>query len=107
MAQIFSISIDFNGTTYSFPCSSDQTVLMGAETAGIELPSSCCSGLCTTCASKLHEGKVYQPDAMGIKADLSNEGYALLCVAYPLSDLKLEANQEDALYEAQFGQYQK
>ena len=33
--------------------------------------------------------------------------YALLCVSFPRSDLKLRAGQEDALYEAQFGQYQK
>jgi ferredoxin len=50
---------------------------------------------------------VHQPDAMGVKADLQEQGFALLCVAYPRSDLKLVACQEDALYEAQFGQYQK
>jgi ferredoxin len=44
---------------------------------------------------------------MGVKAELQDQGYALLCVAYPRSDLKLLAGQEDALYEAQFGQYQK
>ncbi|MEY2748444.1 MAG: hypothetical protein RLZZ168_460 [Cyanobacteriota bacterium] len=44
---------------------------------------------------------------MGVKAELQQQGYALLCVAYPRSDLNLLAAQEDALYEAQFGQYQK
>jgi ferredoxin len=53
------------------------------------------------------EGTVHQPDAMGVKADLQTQGYALLCVAYPRSDLQLKAGQEDALYVAQFGQYQK
>jgi ferredoxin len=38
---------------------------------------------------------------------LREEGYALLCVAFPRSDLDVLAGQEDALYEAQFGQYQK
>ena len=50
---------------------------------------------------------MHQPDAMGVKADLQLKGYALLCVSVPLADLKLQAGMEDALYEAQFGKYQK
>lgn len=44
---------------------------------------------------------------MGVKEELRQDGFALLCVSYPRSDLKVLAGQEDALYEAQFGQYQK
>ena len=44
---------------------------------------------------------------MGVKGELQQQGYSLLCVAFPRSDLTLKAGQEDALYEAQFGQYQK
>jgi ferredoxin len=50
---------------------------------------------------------VLQADAMGVKLELQQQGYALLCVSLPQSDLRLKAGQEDALYEAQFGQYQK
>ena len=53
------------------------------------------------------EGSVEQPDAMGVKADLQQQGFTLMCVAFPRADLRLKAGQEDALYEAQFGQYQK
>ena len=53
------------------------------------------------------EGSVDQPDAMGVKGELQEQGYSLLCVAFPRADLTLKAGQEDALYEAQFGQYQK
>jgi ferredoxin len=103
----FAVSVAFEGTSHTFPCRSDQTVLAAAEAAGVMLPSSCCSGVCTTCAALLSEGTVHQPDAMGVKAELQQQGYALLCVSYPGSDLKLQAGMEDALYEAQFGQYQK
>jgi ferredoxin len=103
----FSIKSSLDGTLHTFPCRADQTVLAAAEAAGVPLPSSCCSGVCTTCAAKLSSGSVHQPDAMGVKAELQDQGYALLCVSYPLSDLELLAGQEDALYEAQFGQYQK
>jgi ferredoxin len=55
----------------------------------------------------IRSGTVHQPDAMGVKAELQQQGYALLCVAFPTSDLSLQAGMEDALYEAQFGRYQK
>ena len=103
----FLITANLNGTNHAFPCRADQTVLAAAEAAAVPLPSSCCSGVCTTCAAKLISGTVHQPDAMGVRAELREQGYALLCVSYPRSDLELLAGQEDALYEAQFGQYQK
>ena len=103
----FQVQVSLAGTLHSFACRADQTVLAAAEAAGVLLPSSCCSGVCTTCAAKLTNGSVHQPDAMGVKAELREQGYALLCVSYPLSDLRLLADQENALYEAQFGQYQK
>jgi ferredoxin len=103
----FLIRASLKGTSHSFPCRADQTLLAAAEAASVPLPSSCCSGVCTTCAAKLISGMVHQPDAMGVKKELQEQGYTLLCVAYPRSDLELLAGQEDALYEAQFGQYQK
>lgn len=103
----FQITVSLDGATHTFPCRADQTVLAAAEAAAVSLPSSCCSGVCTTCAARLTSGSVRQPDAMGVKAELQQQGYALLCVAFPCSDLELLAGQEDALYEAQFGQYQK
>lgn len=103
----FEIIAAIDGKSHRFACRSDQTVLAAAEAAGVALPSSCCSGVCTTCAALISSGTVHQPDAMGVKADLQQQGYALLCVAVPTSDLTLQAGMEDALYEAQFGQYQK
>jgi ferredoxin len=107
MSDTFTVIAELNGTSHSFPCRSDQTVLAAAEDAGVDLPSSCCSGVCTACAARITEGQVHQPDAMGVKEELQEQGFALLCVSYPRSDLKLVAGQEDALYEIQFGQYQK
>ncbi len=103
----FQIKATIDGVEHSFTGRADQTVLAAAEAAGVMLPSSCCSGVCTTCAAMVRSGTVHQPDAMGVKAELQEQGYALLCVAYPRSDLDVLAGQEDALYEAQFGQYQK
>ena len=103
----FTVVAELDGTRHTFSCRSDQTVLAAAEAAGVALPSSCCSGVCTTCAALIEAGSVHQPDAMGVRAELQEKGFALLCVAMPRTDLRLAAGQEDALYEAQFGQFQK
>ena len=103
----FTVRAEFDGELFSCPCRSAQAVRNAAEAAGVALPSSCCSGVCTTCAALVSEGRVEQPDAMGVKGELQEQGYSLLCVAFPRADLTLKAGQEDALYEAQFGQYQK
>jgi ferredoxin len=105
--QSFQVRVELNGQPFQFACRADQTVLAAAEAAGVPLPSSCTAGVCTTCAAVLRSGTVHQPDAMGVNPELREQGYALLCVASPRSDLDVLAGQEDALYEAQFGQYQK
>ena len=42
---------------------------------------------------------------MGLSSELQNSGYALLCVSYPRSDLDVETQDEDEVYELQFGRY--
>ena len=105
-SAVYAITIELDGQQHQFQCRDNQTVLSAAEDAGVPVPSSCCAGVCTTCAALIQEGAVHQPDAMGVKEDLRREGFALLCVSFPRSDLKVRAGQEDALYQAQFGQYQ-
>ena len=107
MAESFNVVIRVGDQSHSFVCSSEQTLLSAAEASGLDLPQSCCAGVCTTCAARVESGSVDQPDAMGAKEELRQAGFALLCVAKPLSDLQLLAGQEDELYQVQFGQYQK
>jgi len=104
MSNTYNIEIRHQGKTYNIQADEDQTILLSALEAGVELPSSCTAGVCTTCAALVLEGTVEQGDAMGVSKDLQQEGYALLCVAYPRSDIKLESEKEDAIYQRQFGQ---
>ena len=105
----YNIKVQFDDKTFNFLCPEDQDVISAAKVNGIDLPNSCCSGVCTSCASMIVEGSVEQEEAMGLNVDLREKGFALLCVAYPTSDLILLIGDEveDNLYNSQFGKYQK
>ncbi|MGK7915041.1 MAG: 2Fe-2S iron-sulfur cluster-binding protein [Prochloraceae cyanobacterium] len=94
-----------NGTQHSLVLPDDQYILHSVEKTGGELPFSCRNGACTTCAVRILSGEVYQPEAMGLSPKLKEQGYALLCVSYPRSDLVVETQDEDEVYELQFGRY--
>jgi ferredoxin len=83
----------------------DQYLLPSLEAQGITLPFACRHGCCTTCGVRVLRGEVFQPEALGISAALRAQGYALICVGYARSDLELATQDEDELYELQFGQY--
>lgn len=103
MPQTYTVEVNHQGSTHTLSVPEDQTILDAAQKAGLDLPYSCSAGVCTTCAAKLSEGTVDQADGMGVSTDLQAEGYALLCVAFPRSDIKLETEKEDIVYQKQFG----
>jgi ferredoxin len=107
MSNTYQVEILHQGTLHTLTVSEDQTVLNAALEQGVDLPSSCNAGVCTTCAAVIKEGTVEQPDSMGINAELQAKGYVLLCSAYPRSDLRIEADKEEEVYHLQFGQFQQ
>jgi ferredoxin len=105
MANTYTVEILHEGQTHVIEVPDDRSILSVAnEEKGLDLPSSCTAGVCTTCAALITEGTVDQTDGMGVSAELQEKGYALLCVAYPRSNIKLKTNQEDTVYQLQFGQ---
>lgn len=93
------------GTSYTVQVPEDRYILQSAENQGVELPFACRNGACTTCAVRVCAGELSQPEAMGLSTKLQAQGYALLCVSYPRSDLEVETQDEDEVYELQFGRY--
>lgn len=106
MADTYSVEIYHRGSTYQLTVPADRAILDVALSEGLDLPYSCNAGVCTTCAAQIVEGTVDQSDAMGLSPDLQQQGFVLLCSAYPRSDLKLETDKEEAVYDLQFGQFQ-
>ncbi|HEY9640100.1 MAG TPA: 2Fe-2S iron-sulfur cluster-binding protein [Coleofasciculaceae cyanobacterium] len=107
MSNTYTVEIHHQGNTHVLTVPEDQTILSASQAAGLDLPTSCNAGICTTCAALITEGTVDQTDAMGVSPELQAQGFALLCVSYPRSDIKLETEKEDTVYNLQFGQFQK
>jgi ferredoxin len=93
-----------DGQTFEVQVPEDRYILFEAEDKGLELPWACRMGCCTACAVRVVEGEVYQPQALGISRELKEQGFALMCVGYPMSDCVMETVSEDEVYDLQFGE---
>ncbi|MBG0743063.1 2Fe-2S iron-sulfur cluster binding domain-containing protein [Cylindrospermopsis raciborskii LB2897] len=107
MAQTHTITVHNRqtGLSHRVQVPDDRYILHSAENNGVELPFSCRNGACTTCAVRVLSGEIYQPEAIGLSPELRRQGYALLCVSYACSNLEVETQDEDEVYELQFGRF--
>jgi ferredoxin len=107
MTQVYQVKIHNRqaNTDHTVQVPDNRYVLMSAENQGVELPFACRNGACTTCAVRILSGEIDQPEAMGLSPKLKSDGYALLCVSYACSNLEVETQDEDEVYELQFGRH--
>jgi len=80
-------------------------ILRSFEQQGEPLPFSCRNGCCTACAVRVLEGEIDQREALGLSRELRRRGYGLLCVARATAPLEVESQDEDEVYDLQFGRY--
>ncbi|HEX7015456.1 MAG TPA: ferredoxin--NADP reductase [Cyclobacteriaceae bacterium] len=80
------VTIRFDGEEYKIMVPPHKAILETALDAGIDLPYSCQSGLCTACRGKALSGKVRLDEEEGLSASERAEGYVLTCVGHPLTD---------------------
>ena len=83
----------------SIDCPSGETVLSVLEKQGYALPNNCRAGACGECKIKVLSGEFDQGFVMDMALSQADraEGYGLMCMAKPTSDvLEIEFGTEDA-----------
>lgn len=78
-------------TGVTFEVAEGETVLEGADRAGLRLPHDCRFGTCGTCRVRLAAGRVdYEDLPPGLSPEEAAAGFALACQARPRSNLVIQ-----------------
>ena len=88
----------------TFKMNSKRPILESLRDQGVDLPFGCRYGGCITCAAKLISGKVDQKRQVALNNRQINDGYIILCVARPITDItiKIGVESHDRLYRNPF-----
>jgi ferredoxin len=92
-----------DGSNRCLPCGAGEHILDAARRHELELPSSCEQGWDLACAVRVLEGEVDNSDARRYYREDAQAGFALICTAKPLSDLRLQTHQSRAMREHRLG----
>ncbi len=101
--KTFQVKISNRGNV-SYQVEHNRPLLDSLTEQGMDLPYGCRYGGCISCAAKLIDGEVDQKRQVALNNRQINDGYIILCVARPKSNLILEIGVEshDKLYRNPF-----
>ncbi len=81
------VQVTIDGRRRAFQMARDERILDAAERAGLSLPFSCRSGVCSTCRAKLVAGTVEMDRNQALEDWEVQAGFILCCQARPTSAL--------------------
>ena len=107
MAQLYPITVHWRQEqrTIRLDVPEGEYILRSFEAQGQPLPFSCRNGCCTACAVRVLAGEIDQRESLGLSKDVRSQGYGLLCVARAHGPLEVETQDEDEVYDLQFGRF--
>lgn len=80
------VTIILEGESHMVTVPPGKTVLESGLAAGLNMPYSCQSGLCTACRGRVLQGEVKMDEDAGLSEKELAAGYVLCCVSRPLTD---------------------
>jgi ring-1,2-phenylacetyl-CoA epoxidase subunit PaaE len=80
------VTIVLEGEEHVVTVNPGKTVLESGLAAGLNMPYSCQSGLCTACRGRVLNGQVKMDEDAGLSEKELAAGYVLCCVSRPLTD---------------------
>ena len=86
----YSLTVRIHGVEKTIPCTSNESLLIALERAGITVQTQCRRGTCGWCHSKLESGDVFISPSYDKRRQADKEyGYVHPCCTFPMSDVKL------------------
>lgn len=81
------VTVKLDGRSFNFSLERDSNNILDAALAvGADVPYSCKGGVCTTCKSRLVEGKIEMETNYGLEPDEVAAGFILTCQSHPRSE---------------------
>jgi len=91
----YNLKVWSRGECTVLTCTSDKTIAEAVEDAKIRLKTSCRSGHCGMCHTRLISGEYYMPESMDGRRYADRKfGWIHPCCTYPLSDMEIEVFPE-------------
>jgi ferredoxin len=94
----YAVELEHDGETVTVGVDEDEHILDAAEDVGLDLPYSCRQGQCTSCVGTLLDGDIDQSEGTALDPMQEEDGFALLCIAYPRSDCRIETETQDDMF---------
>jgi ferredoxin len=94
----YAVELEHDGETVTVGVDEDEYILDAAEDVGLDLPYSCRQGQCTSCVGTLLDGDIDQSEGTALDPMQEEDGFALLCIAYPRSDCRIETETQDDMF---------